>query len=149
MKQTTKKTTKSEGIKKAVRKQSGGPVTAAMAPVSRELTTTAPIPKPVAAPAPMPEACKAAAPTPKPGKITLQLVKPGAAKVLVAGTFNGWKPETTPLTPVGNGRWTGSLEVKPGRYEYLFVVDGTWIPDPNATETVANPFGGLNSVLNA
>jgi hypothetical protein len=67
--------------------------------------------------------------------------------VLVAGSFNGWKPEATPLTPLGNGRWTGSLDVKPGKYEYLFVVDGNWMPDPNATESVANPFGGLNSVL--
>jgi len=37
--------------------------------------------------------------------------------------------------------------VNPGRYEYLFVVDGQWLPDPNAKESVANPFGGRNSVL--
>jgi hypothetical protein len=27
------------------------------------------------------------------------------------------------------------------------VVDGQWMPDPRATESVANPFGGRNSVL--
>jgi hypothetical protein len=26
-------------------------------------------------------------------------------------------------------------------------VDGQWLPDPNAKESVENPFGGRNSVL--
>jgi hypothetical protein len=47
----------------------------------------------------------------------------------------------------GDGRWEGDLAVGAGRYEYLFVVDGQWLPDPNAKETVQNPFGGRNSVL--
>jgi 1,4-alpha-glucan branching enzyme len=74
-------------------------------------------------------------------------VKPDAKAVFVAGSFNGWQPEKTPLSPKGNGRWVGDLSVKPGRHEYLFVVDGQWLPDPRAKETVANPFGGHNSVL--
>jgi len=82
-----------------------------------------------------------------PGHILLELVKPGAKTVCVAGSFNEWKPERTPLVPKGNGRWVGDLAVKPGRHEYLFVVDGQWLPDPNAKESVANPFGGKNSVL--
>ena len=35
----------------------------------------------------------------------------------------------------------------PGTYEYCLVVDGKWMPDPLARETVPNPFGGSNSVL--
>jgi hypothetical protein len=35
----------------------------------------------------------------------------------------------------------------PGTYEYCLVVDGQWMPDPLAKETVPNPFGGRNSVL--
>jgi hypothetical protein len=35
----------------------------------------------------------------------------------------------------------------PGTYEYCLVVDGQWMPDPLARETVPNPFGGRNSVL--
>jgi len=84
---------------------------------------------------------------PHPGTVSFELVKPGAKQVCVAGSFNGWKPETTPLVPKDNGRWVGDLTIKPGRYEYLFVVDGQWVPDPNAKETVKNPFGGLNSIL--
>ena len=65
----------------------------------------------------------------------------------MAGSFNQWKPEQTPLVKKGNGRWVGDVAVLPGKYEYLFVVDGQWLPDPNARETVQNPFGGQNSVL--
>jgi AMP-activated protein kinase-like protein len=92
-----------------------------------------------------PEPIKTAGP--RPGHISLELVRPGAKQVYVAGSFNEWKPDKTPLAPSGNGRWVGDLTVRPGRYEYLFVVDGQWIPDPNAKESVANPFGGKNSVL--
>jgi hypothetical protein len=83
----------------------------------------------------------------RPARVALQLVEPAAKHVYVAGSFNGWKPETTPLAPLGNGRWKGDLNLGPGRHEYLFVVDGKWLPDPNAKESVQNPFGGRNSVL--
>ena len=81
------------------------------------------------------------------GRVSLKLVKPGAKRVCVAGSFNEWKPEATPLTPAGDGCWSGDLTIKPGRHEYLFVVDGQWVPDPNAKESVSNPYGGRNSVL--
>lgn len=92
-----------------------------------------------------PVAVKAAAPPPP--RIVLELVNPAAKQVFVAGSFNNWQPEQTPLAPAGNGRWEGDLKVRPGRHEYLFVVDGQWLPDPNAKESVENPFGGRNSVL--
>ena len=82
-----------------------------------------------------------------PARVALQLVQPAARQVFVAGSFNGWKPDTTPLAPLGDGRWKGQLNLGPGRHEYLFVVDGKWLPDPNAKESVQNPFGGRNSVL--
>jgi 1,4-alpha-glucan branching enzyme len=84
---------------------------------------------------------------PKSNRISLELVNPSAKSVSVAGSFNDWKPESAPLKPLGNGRWIGDLAVKPGRHEYLFVVDGQWLPDPKASETVENPYGGKNSVL--
>jgi hypothetical protein len=98
-------------------------------------------PKPIS---PKVEPAKSAAPQPT---ISLEFVKPGAKQVAVAGDFNDWKPERSPLVQTGNGRWVGDLSVKPGRHEYLFVVDGQWLPDPNAKENVQNPFGGKNSVL--
>ena len=38
-------------------------------------------------------------------------------------------------------------DLPPGTYEYCLVVDGNYIPDPQAQEAVPNPFGGWNSVL--
>jgi 1,4-alpha-glucan branching enzyme len=43
--------------------------------------------------------------------------------------------------------WKVSLPLKPGRYEYRFVVDGEWTSDPNARESAINDFGSTNSVL--
>jgi hypothetical protein len=37
--------------------------------------------------------------------------------------------------------------LRSGQYEYRFVVDGEWCEDPQATQRVANPHGGFNSVL--
>ena len=84
---------------------------------------------------------------PRPARVALELVKPDAKQVFVAGSFNEWRPERAPLIQVGNGRWKGELAIAPGRHEYLFVVDGQWLPDPNAKETAQNPYGGKNSVL--
>ena len=89
----------------------------------------------------------AKAEAPQPPQVVLELVNPAAKQVFVAGSFNNWQPEQTPLVAAGNGRWTGDLKVAPGLYEYLFVVDGQWLPDPKATQSVENPFGGRNSVL--
>lgn len=80
-------------------------------------------------------------------KVQIQFFCPTAQSVMVAGTFNEWKPDATPLVKAGGGRWATSLDVGPGRYEYLFIVDGQWQPDPSASETVGNPYGGSNCVL--
>jgi len=69
-----------------------------------------------------------------------------AKSVGVAGTFNDWEPKRTPLKKNGKG-WKASVSLPRGRYEYRFVVDGQWLTDPAAKESVPNPFGGVNSVL--
>lgn len=89
-----------------------------------------------------------AAPTRRaPVKTRLEFVKPDAQSVFVAGSFNDWNPSRTPLSRSQDGKWIGELTGISGRHEYLFVVDGQWLPDPNARESVQNPFGGRNSVL--
>ena len=77
----------------------------------------------------------------------MEFKHPTAAAVAVAGTFNDWRPEATPMVGVGEGRWLKELVLPPGRYEYLLVADGQWMPDPEVGETAPNPFGGLNSVI--
>lgn len=71
---------------------------------------------------------------------------PQARSVAVAGTFNNWDPKRTPMRKEGSS-WKSSVTLAPGRYEYRFVVDGQWLSDPNARESVNNPFGSTNSVL--
>jgi 1,4-alpha-glucan branching enzyme len=70
-----------------------------------------------------------------------------AGAVAIAGTFNDWRPEATPMVSLGDGRWAKELVLSPGTYEYLFVADGQWLCDPLAHETVPNPYGGRNCVL--
>jgi len=82
---------------------------------------------------------------PAPPKVRLELSKPGAQSVAIAGSFNSWQPEQVSAT--GSGSFAKELTIAPGRYEYMFVVDGQWMADPNAKEFAPNPFGGQNSVL--
>jgi len=79
-------------------------------------------------------------------KVNFFFFDPFAEQVCVAGTFNNWNPTATPMTREGR-RWVKELNLPFGRYEYQFVIDGHWKPDPAAKATVFNPFGGLNSVL--
>ncbi len=72
---------------------------------------------------------------------------PTAISVCVAGTFNEWQATTKSLHRSGNGHWLKETSLAPGTYEYCLVVDGQWMPDPRARETVPNPFGGRNSIL--
>lgn len=58
-----------------------------------------------------------------------------------------WHPSSTTMVPLADGRWAKKLTLPPGRYEYRFVVDGQWMDDPAAKETVLNPFGGGNAVV--
>jgi hypothetical protein len=77
----------------------------------------------------------------------LEITHPTATSIYEAGTFNEWHPGVTPMILLGGGRWIKELVLPPGIYEYRLVVDGEWMPDPCAAETVPNPFGGLNSIL--
>ncbi len=79
--------------------------------------------------------------------VHVEFSHPTATSVAIAGTFNDWRPEATPMIDMGEGRWLKELVLPPGRYEYLFVADGQWLTDPLAPATIANPFGGVNSVV--
>jgi len=83
----------------------------------------------------------------RPSIVRFELCRPSARRVCLAGSFNGWDPDVMPMTASGHGTWARELALGPGRYEYCFVVDGEWTKDPGAAESVANPFGGFNSVL--
>lgn len=79
--------------------------------------------------------------------IRFDFTDPRALAVAVAGTFNDWNPAAGALHSSGDGAWLTEAALLPGVYEYCLIVDGRWMPDPLARESVPNPFGGRNSVL--
>lgn len=82
-----------------------------------------------------------------PQKIRIEFYDEQAQQVSLAGTFNDWRPNATPMLAMGDGRWVKELILPPGRYEYLLVVDGEWKCDPATAQQVPNPYGTTNSVL--
>ncbi|MGO8765071.1 MAG: glycogen-binding domain-containing protein [Limisphaerales bacterium] len=79
--------------------------------------------------------------------VRFEFSHPTAKSVCLAGTFNHWKPEAKTLHSTGVGQWWKETFLAPGTYEYCLVVDGQWMPDPRARESVPNPYGGRNSIL--
>jgi 1,4-alpha-glucan branching enzyme len=79
--------------------------------------------------------------------VRFEFTHPTASAVCLAGTFNDWHAQAKPMHPLGGGRWLKETALPPGTYEYRLVVDGNWMADPRALKTVANPFGGRNSIL--
>ncbi len=80
-------------------------------------------------------------------EVIFTTLAPEAREVNVAGNFNDWRPEATPMKNTGEGEWVGRLMLRAGQYEYRFVVDGQWREDARASQRVLNPHGGFNSVL--
>lgn len=97
---------------------------------------------------------QAAKNTPERGATPITCHAPHAREIFVAGTFNDWNPAALAMTKEGYADWHIELKLPPGRYEYKFVVDGTWCCEPHllhdgqpAGERVPNPFGTMNRVL--
>ena len=82
-------------------------------------------------------------------KFSLRISDTKTHTVAIAGDFNGWNPQANLLEDSeGDGVWTGTLKLEPGRYEYMFVMDGEkWFPDPNALRYVKDGFGNKNAIL--
>ena len=80
-------------------------------------------------------------------KVSFVLIDLGAKQVSLCGDFNGWSPTATAMRRDSSGHWETTVDLAPGRYQYKFVADGQWIPDPLAHENVWNQHGTLNSVI--
>ncbi len=53
-----------------------------------------------------------------------------AQKVILTGTFNVWDEAALSMNKSNEG-WEISVAVRPGNYDYKFIVDGQWIKDPD------------------
>jgi len=77
-----------------------------------------------------------------------------AQAVFLAGAFNEWNTEATPLAKDADGKWTVALKLSPGRHEFKFVIDGNWCCESSCDGTnrdcpkcVPNQFGTMNRVI--
>ena len=81
-------------------------------------------------------------------KVLFQFAAPKGCRVFVAGSFNGWSDDEHELQyQAKRGAFQTTLALAPGRYEYKFVVDGSWVADPACPDWVPNEHGSLNSVI--
>ncbi|HOP14718.1 MAG TPA: glycogen-binding domain-containing protein, partial [Lentimicrobium sp.] len=69
-----------------------------------------------------------------------------AKKVIVTGSFNGWREDACAMT-LKDGVWTCPVFLSPGKHTYKFIVDGQWMVDPANEVWEANAQGTGNSVL--
>jgi 1,4-alpha-glucan branching enzyme len=79
-------------------------------------------------------------------KVQLEILAPEACEIYLAGDFNNWDTSTNPMKKDKKGLWKTVLSLKPGRYEYRFLVDGNWENDPSCCDCIPNEFGSQNCV---
>ena len=71
----------------------------------------------------------------------------GLQSISVVGGFNDWNADSTELTEVSPGVWTVSMRLRPGVYEYQFILNGKQrVTDPTMPQT-SSDFGSPNSVV--
>jgi 1,4-alpha-glucan branching enzyme len=76
-----------------------------------------------------------------------KLYAPRAKKVVLSGSFNNWNTSKLLAKKDSKGNWMVKVGLKPGKYEYKFIVDGSWVNDPRCTSCVANSLGTHNCVV--
>ena len=79
-------------------------------------------------------------------KQTFSFTAPTARSVQLVGGFTQWQEHPLQMHKNGNGVWTTTVELEPGKHHYRFLVDGQWRDDPECALHVPNPFGGQDAV---
>jgi len=82
------------------------------------------------------------------GKVVFTFKEALDAKIVyLAGNFNNWNPTELSMKKE-DGVWKLALELKPGTYQYKYVIEGTnWKEDPEAPGFVDDGFGGYNGIF--
>ena len=81
--------------------------------------------------------------------VSFMLNLPSAKKVAILGSFNNWSPEHDLMhRNPSDGTWKLTIELEPGRYAYVFMVDDARIiADPHALWEQDDEFGTRNSIV--
>jgi hypothetical protein len=82
-----------------------------------------------------------------PALVRFAVAAPAARAVSLAGDFNGWRPDATPLERGPDGVWQVRVPLGRGNWSYSFVIDGRWVEDPLADTWRADGFGGRNAIV--
>lgn len=69
----------------------------------------------------------------------------GVKKVALAGDFTDWR--TVAMRKQKDGTFVAIVPVSAGTWEYRFIFDEQWRPDPDNNRWAKNPYGSFNSVL--
>lgn len=84
---------------------------------------------------------------PKVFEVVFKFKSQTAKSVYIAGDFNNWALDDSSRLVQRDGIWMKRIPLDHGTYRYKFVVDGTWIADPNNPKTIKNPFGEIDSLV--
>jgi len=76
-----------------------------------------------------------------------KLYAPQAKRVSIAGSFNKWDLGALAAKKDSKGNWKAKVNLKPGKYEYKYIVDGSWINDPCNASSITNSLGTQNSII--
>jgi 1,4-alpha-glucan branching enzyme len=79
-------------------------------------------------------------------KVEFILFAPEASNVSLAGDFNSWDTQSLPMKKDKKGTWKVKTKLSPGRYEYKFFMDNSWVEELLSEEKVTTPFGSQNLV---
>jgi chromosome partitioning protein len=81
-------------------------------------------------------------------EIVFRLEAPEGAMVKIAGDFNKWVPELLDFTESqGRPLWHKTISLRQGSYEYKYLIDDHWTPDPSNDKRVEDSYGGVNSII--
>ncbi len=81
-------------------------------------------------------------------RVAFQVAAQPRSEVYLAGTFNQWDPSRHQMKDTRNtGKYSLTLMLPKGEYEYKFIINGNWIVDPECQNWVRNTLGTLNSIM--
>jgi hypothetical protein len=83
-----------------------------------------------------------------PDGIEFSYTDPAASTLSVAGSFNNWDSNASPMTKGDDGVWTVVIPLAPDTYEYKFVVNSSdWVADPDNPKLVGD-YGNSEITIN-
>lgn len=82
-------------------------------------------------------------------KVTFSILAKEAQSASVIGDFNNWNTDEGTLVKLKNGTFKGVFNLpKDNTFEFKYLIDGTYINDPEADGLKWNPYAGSeNSIV--